>query len=86
MEIQDPQLYKGQLRVNRKNSWLNCHKVWVVNGEINKIDLEGLLGPSRASLGGLSMLGCEWRCKGQINNIVQALNPKFWAPEGCFSR
>ena len=38
MEIQDPRLYKGQLRVNRKNSWLNCHKVWVVNGQINKTD------------------------------------------------
>ena len=24
--------------MNRKNNWLNCEQVWVVNGQINKID------------------------------------------------
>lgn len=38
MRIQDPHKYKGQLRESKNNSWLNCEHVWVVNGQINKID------------------------------------------------
>lgn len=36
LEIGDPSQYRGQLR--KKNQWLNTQKVWIVNGQINKID------------------------------------------------
>ena len=36
MVIADPSQYHGQLR--KKNQWLNSQKVWIVNGQINKLD------------------------------------------------
>ena len=36
MVIQDPQFYTGQ--TNKDNTWINQENVWIVNGEVNKVD------------------------------------------------
>lgn len=31
-------LYKGQLKNQHSNEWVNSDKVWIVNGHVEKID------------------------------------------------
>ena len=39
MAIQDSKTYAGQLRDQKYNEWMNTDMVWIVNGELNKADL-----------------------------------------------
>ena len=38
MEIQDPLLYRGDLALKKSKLWRDCHKVFIVNGRIDKAD------------------------------------------------
>ena len=38
MEIQDPLLYRGDLAFKKSKLWRDCHKVFIVNGRIDKAD------------------------------------------------
>lgn len=62
-------MYKGQLRVNRKNTWLNCHKVWVVNGQINKTDSNFRVHFKFSRLGDTGL--CVGNCPITEDDVVQ---------------
>lgn len=38
MEIQDPILYRGDLSAQKSKDWKDTHKVFIVNGRIDKLD------------------------------------------------